>query len=279
MIDSHLHFWDPRQLEYFWLTSDQPDALRQAHLPAMLEAQMRLSGVTQGVYVQASHDPRENLWALELAREYPWIAAVVGWLDLTDAALEAQLQLPLRDPRFRGVRHLTHAIADPEWLLRPDVQRGFAVLEAHGLSVDLVLEPQQLQIAARVVAAFPNLQFILDHLGNPPFDERQERWTDDLRRLAQLPNLSAKVSGLLTRLPPGLPTEQASESLRLTVALAFEEFGAQRLMYGSDHPVSAVKTPYTATLETIRAALPALEADAFWAGTAQRVYRLPSGGA
>ena len=277
MIDTHLHFWDSSQLEYFWLTPDQPDALRQAHLPSMLETQIHASGVTQAVYVQASHDPRENIWALELARAHPWIAAVVGWLDLTHPALEMRLQPLLRDPRFKGVRHLTHAITDPKWLLRPDVQRGLAVLEAYGLSLDLVLEPQQLKLAARVVNAFPRLAFVLDHLGNPPFDHRQSAWADDLRRLAQYPNLSAKVSGLLTRLPLELPPEQASESLRLAVALAFEEFGAQRLMYGSDHPVSAVKTPYSATLETIRAALPAFEtaaASAFWAATAQRVYRL-----
>ena len=274
MIDTHLHFWDSSQLEYFWLTPDQPESLRRAHLPAMLEAQIRACGITQAVYVQASHDPRENAWALELARKYPWIAGVVGWLDLTDPALEMQVKRLSLEPRFKGVRHLTHAIPDPDWLLRPDVQRGLAVLEAHGLSLDLVLEPQQLKLAARVVDAFPRLEFVLDHLGNPPFDDRQDAWADDLRRLAQYPNLSAKVSGLLTRLPLEL---DALESLQAVVALAFEEFGASRLMYGSDHPVSAVKTPYAVTLETIRSALPMLEArdaNAFWSGTAQRLYRL-----
>ena len=273
IIDSHVHFWDSAQLEYFWLTPSEDQWLRQTHLPATLEPQRQVAGVTGGVYVQASHDPRESAWALALAADSPWIRGVVGWLDLTADSLEPQLLPLLRNQLFKGARHLTHAIADPEWLLRADVGRGLSRLETHRLSFDLVLNPSQLRIAARVVSAFPQLQFVLDHLGNPPFDDQHQRWVDDLRRLAQLPNLSAKVSGLLTR----LPADQPLEHLRQTVALAFDEFGAARLMYGSDHPVSAVQSPYAAMLATIRQALPPLEADAasaFWSGTASRVYGL-----
>ena len=274
VIDSHLHFWDPERIDYFWLGPSLPTLCRAVALDE-LEPQRLASGVTRGVFIQASHDPRELDWVLRELERFRWVQGVVGWLDLGAQGLETQARAALKDPRFKGVRHLTHDVPDAHWLARSDVGAGLSVLEGLGLSFDLVLRPEQLPLAAEVMERYPGLNVVLDHLGNPPLSGDLNTWARDLTALAALPNLTAKVSGLLT----GLKAGQDHTPLREAVHLAFGVFGARRLMYGGDWPVATLAASYRDTLETLRALLPPLlpgEEQAFWAGTASRVYRLDS---
>lgn len=275
IIDSHLHFWNPERIDYFWLGPSTPTLCRTVDLDE-LEPQRLAAGVTRGVFVQASHDPRELGWVLRELERFPWVRGVVGWLDLTAQNLEIQARAALKDARFKGVRHLTHDVPDAHWLARSDVGAGLNVLETLGLSFDLVLRPEQLSLAAEVMGQHPGLNVVLDHLGNPPLRSGDlNTWARDLTALAALPNLTAKVSGLLT----GLETGQDHTPLREAVHLAFGVFGARRLMYGGDWPMATLAASYQNTLETLRALLPPLlpgEEQAFWAGTASRVYRLSS---
>ncbi|WP_309572237.1 amidohydrolase family protein [Deinococcus sp.] len=273
IVDTHVHCWNPRQIEYFWLDSAD-ESLRRVVTLAELEPQRLAAGVAWAVFVQASHDVRELPWVLEELNAFPWVRGVVGWIDLTaPSGLEAA-QGALLDPRLCGVRHLTHDIPEGDWLARDDVNAALAAMPGLKLSVDLVLRPQQLPLAAEVVADHPTLTVVLDHLGNPPLaDGDLHAWSHDLAALAALPNVSAKVSGLLTLLRPG----QDRAPLRQAVAHAFDVFGPERLMYGGDWPVSTQSAHYQTTLDTLRSALPPLntvQAQAFWAGTADRIYRL-----
>lgn len=273
IVDSHVHFWNPEKVDYFWIEGADESLQRVVTLDE-LESPRRAAGVTHGVFVQASHDSRELPWVLAELSAFPWVCGVVGWLDLTnpngiDAAHDALL-----DQRCKGVRHLTHDIPEGDWLARGDVNRSLAALPGLGLSLDVVLRPEQLALAAEVISEHPTLTVILDHLGNPPLaDDDLRAWTSDVSTLAALPNVSAKVSGLLTRMRPG----RESGPLRQAVATAFELFGPARLMYGGDWPIATLAADYQTTLDTLRSALPPLDsvqAQAFWAGTADRTYRL-----
>ena len=273
MVDTHVHFWDPAALDYFWLTPSEPRALQRAFLPDELESQRITAGVTHGVYVQVGHDPRENDWILEVTRAYPWIRGIVGWLDLRATDLASQIKRVTRDPRFKGVRHLMHAIDDPNWLTRKDVQAGLEIVADHGLSLDLVLRADQLEMVADVIAAHPRVSFVLDHTGNPPFHGDLERWRTNIKQLVTLPNLVCKISGLLTGFN-GVPDLAL---LRETIQFGFATFSMNRVMFGGDWPVSTLAAPYQRTLEIMREAVGSLapsDARAFWSENAARVYRL-----
>jgi L-fuconolactonase len=273
MVDTHVHFWNPAALEYFWLTPTQPSALRRAFVPEELEGQRLTAGVTHGVHVQVGHDVRENDWVLEVTRAHPWIRGIVGWLDLRAPDLESQIECVTKDVRFKGVRHLTHAIDDGNWLTRPDVQAGLETVADHGLSVDLVLRADQLEMVFEVIAAHPRVPFVLDHMGNPPFNGDLERWRVNLARLAALPNLCCKISGLLT----GFEGAPDLGLLRETIHFGFRVFSMRRVMFGGDWPVSTLAAPYPRTVQIVReavGALPEPEARAFWSDNAVRVYRL-----
>ena len=70
---------------------------------------------------------------LAQAAAYEWIGAVVGWVPLYAHKLAEQaLERYMADPHFRGVRHLNHEEADPDWLARPEVIDGLGILEERG---------------------------------------------------------------------------------------------------------------------------------------------------
>lgn len=262
VVDTHVHFWHPEQLDYFWLEEGNP--FRCPMLPEALEDERRAAGVVAGVYVQASHDPRENAWALELARRVGWIRGVVGWLDLT-----APLERPT-DPLFKGVRHLTHAVPDAQWLRRADVGHSLDRLAAWDLSVDLVVHPEQLADVWLTVQEHPGTTFILDHLGNPPLEGDLSQWKEDLGRVAALPNVAVKLSGLLTRFSGPVDETRLAEA----VGHGLRAFGPGRVMFGGDWPVSTLKAPYALTLKTLADAAGGLADARLWRDNACHYYRL-----
>ncbi len=267
MIDAHVHFWNPADLGYFWL---EPDSrLYRAYLPEDLDAERLAMGVDGAVFVQASHDPRENAWALALTEDCPWLLGVIGWVDLERPDLTERLKPLARHPRFCGLRHLVHAEPDERWLLRPSVGAGLEVLAEHGLIFDLVVRPEQFRHLPSVGRAHPQLSFVLNHLGQPT-PEHLSQWARNLERLAQSPNVTAKISGL--------PEAVADRAVRI----ALETFGADRLMLGGDYPVCTLSAPYSATLRTLLETLGRLESGSIESGSiqsicstnAQRIYGL-----
>lgn len=233
-VDAHVHVWtraiDPQP----WIDPVTMAAIDRDFAVGDLVDQLDAVGATSAVVVQSINSAAETgrLLALPVDR----VAGVVGWLDLT-GDVPAQLAGFTDHERRRlvGVRHLAHLDPDPAWLGRHDVRRGLASLGRAGLPFDLVLRPSQLRLAADTAAAVPDVRFVLDHLGNPPFagDARAD-WETSLRALAELPNVVAKLSGVATAL--GRPAWSAA-TCRAVVAIAIEAFGADRVMYGSDWPV------------------------------------------
>jgi L-fuconolactonase len=262
-VDAHLHLLDPAALPYFWL--EPSNALHRAFLPEDFEAIRHANGIGRAVFVQASHSPLETPWALALAARTPWLAGVVGWVNLEAPDVETQLEVWRVDPTFKGVRHLAHTEADPRWWLRPAVQRGVAVLERHGLSLDIVVRPERLRVVAELAARFPALTVVLDHLGNPGDDLKT--WRADLERLGALPNVSAKLSGL---------AHLSDKPLETVVGAALEVFGETRLLYGGDWPVSAQQRTYGDELTRLRGCLEGcgVRGAGVWCDNAVRVYAL-----
>ena len=264
MIDSHVHFWNPNDLDYDWLEATSP--LYRAFLPTDYEPGREACGVSGAVFVQASHDPRENAWAFELADRFEWLLGVVGWVDLEAEDVRITLEHLSQHRRFKGVRHLVHNEADERWLLRPKVGAGLEALGELGLSFDLILRPEQFQYAPGVVAAHPELLFVLDHLGSPTGETLRD-WARTLERLAGHANVTAKISGL--------PRNIA----RHAISIALETFGSNRLMLGGDYPICTLELLYATALTTMLEALRGLAPNGLHSITtakAAHVYRLSS---
>ncbi len=259
-----------------WLAQPGLDVLRRSFLAPDYAAVAAAAGVTASVVVQTVDLPEETPELLAVAADSDVIAGVVGWVDLTAADVAERLaSFGDTGARLVGIRHQVQSEPDPGWLVRPDVLRGLAAVAGAGLVYDLVITAGQLPAAIAAAEAVPDLRFVLDHLGKPPIAAGDlEPWATDLRGLAALPNVVAKLSGLVTEAEVG---HWQTASLRPYAEVALECFGADRLMYGSDWPVCTVAAGYDEVLATAReltSGLSAAERDAVFAGTAARVYGL-----
>ncbi|HEX7893142.1 MAG TPA: amidohydrolase family protein, partial [Terriglobales bacterium] len=122
-IDAHQHFWKYRADEYGWI-DDSMSALRRDFLPDDLEPELKRAGFDACVAVQAQHSVSETEWLLSLAEQNPFIAGVVGWVDLRAEDASQQLARLAKNPKLLGVRHVVQGEPDDRFLLRPDFLRG-----------------------------------------------------------------------------------------------------------------------------------------------------------
>ncbi|TDC64293.1 amidohydrolase [Micromonospora sp. KC207] len=279
IIDAHHHLWRPER-GYDWLDAPGLEVIRRPFTPQDLTTELAAAGVHGTVLVEGGRcHPDEAAEFLGYAADTPAILAMVAWLDVAagDVAATVGRYRRLRGGEFLvGVRSQVQGEADPDYLDRPDVRRGLAEIGAAGLVFDLVIRADQLPAAARAARAVPQLRFVLDHLGKPRIDEGEaglRSWRGPLAALAANPNVTGKLSGLVTEAGP----DWSPDELRPFVEAAIEEFGPERLMFGSDWPVCLLRSDYPGVRRALTAALPPLSAQdrhEIFAGTAVRAYDL-----
>lgn len=242
-IDAHQHFWQlSRPFNYDWLREPRHARIGRDYLPADLRPHLDAVGIQHSVFVQTQHDMAENRWALELAAQNDFVAGVVGWIDLASPACEEQLLEFKNEPKFVGARHIVQGEPDDDFIVRPDVLRGLSVLEKHRVPFDLLFYARHLRHAAPLARRFPSLPLVIDHLAKPHIrDGRLDDWLPALAAAAACPNVSCKLSGMITEADW---QHWKPADLRPYVHAALDLFGPERLMFGSDWPVCELAGSY-----------------------------------
>jgi L-fuconolactonase len=277
IIDAHQHVWDPGRARYDWLTPDLAPINRPIGFDELRPA-LRRAGVQATVLVQSADNAEDTALMFEVAEQNREIAAVVAYVPLERPAEAArQLESLRQNPLVVGVRNLIHDIPDPDWLLRPDVDDGLGVLEDADVTFDLVsVLPRHLEHAETIAAKHPRLRIVIDHLSKPPIGlENRGPWWALIERAAASPMVHAKVSGLYSATADS--GAWTTDSVRPYLQRALEVFGANRLMYGGDWPISLLSGGYDrvwAGLSHLFAELKGPERDAILGGTAESFYRI-----
>ena len=272
-IDAHQHFWIFNPKEYEWI-DDSMAQLRRDFLPSDLVVELERGGYAGSVAVQARQSIEETQWLLQLADQNPNILGVVGWVDLCSPGARSQLEMYASHPKLVGIRHIVQSEPDDRFLLRPDFLRGVGLLEEFDLAYDILIYPRHLPVAAEFVERFPRHRFVLDHMAKPPIRSRQiDAWAEGLRRLAGFRNVFCKLSGLVTEADLHWKAEDVTPYLDV----AFEAFGAHRLMIGSDWPVCLVAGSYQTVMNLVQnylAGCSSEERAAILGGNARKFWRL-----
>ena len=279
VIDAHLHLWNTERLRYEWLQRPENAAINRTFGFEDFRSRAAAAGVDRAVLVQADDSAADTEAMFEVAAAHPEIAGVVAWvpLDRPDEAA-ARLDRLQRRPGFAGIRTLIHDQPDPDWLLRPSVAGGLALLERRGIPFDVIsVLPRHLSHVPVLSERHPALRMVLDHLAHPPLAHADTRagpgeWRALITTAASNPLVFAKVSGLY---PPD--PAWTAEDLRGVVEFAFELFGPDRLMFGSDWPVAELGGGYVKVrteLAKLFEQLSPAGRDAVLGGTATRFYAL-----
>jgi L-fuconolactonase len=276
VIDAHHHLWDPGRRRYPFLEAESVAAIRGPYTVDDLRS-VTAGRAERTVLVQTVAEPAETVEFLATAaKSGGLIAGVVGWVDLTAPDLAERLAALRAGPggeRLVGIRHQVQDEPDPQWLTRPEVLRGIRAVAAAGLAYDLLVLVPQLPAAIEVAREVPEARFVLDHLAKPGIAAGDwEPWAGGLAGLAALPNVTAKLSGLVTE---ARWDDWDAGRIGRYVGHALDVFGPARLMYGSDWPVCLLAAGYPEVFELageLTAGLSAAERDEVFGGTAIRVY-------
>ncbi|RZJ97045.1 MAG: amidohydrolase [Brevundimonas sp.] len=265
VIDAHVHLWRIGQHGCVWPGPDLP-TIHRDFTPEDYLAIARRHGVTGAVLVQSQEDDADTEHLLEIAEAHDWARGVVGWVDVTreDAAdrIAALAGRPLV-----GLRPMLQD-RPPEWILQADCDAAIGALIDHDLALDALVKPQHLGPLDRFARRWPELRIVLDHGGKPTIGRDLGSWRDDVRRLADRPNLTCKLSGLLTE----TSDDATPEDLAAVVETLLDAFGPDRLMWGGDWPVLTLAGDYAEWLTLCRNLIPERDHGAVFGQTAARVY-------
>lgn len=280
IADTHIHTWNFDKASYLWLEGNT-SILNRTYNIDEIETERQQAGITAGVLVQAANNLEDTDWMLEVAQNTDWIKGVVGWLPLTDTRQTQQLleDKYLKNSYFKGVRHLIHDEADPQWLLQPSVIESLQLLAAHDISYDVVgILPAHIQTVLKVSEAVPGLRMVFDHLNAPPVRSQQQfgEWGELMKTAASNPGFHAKISGLGTVAADS--DNWTKEDLKPYVSFIIENFGTDRCLCGGDWPVSLLAGSYTKTWSTYKELINELltkeEAEKVFYKNAARFYKL-----
>lgn len=239
-IDTHTHFYDPtRKQGVPWPKPDEK-LLYQPHYPAQFGALTAPLNIVGTVVVEASPWVEDNQWILDLAKDHPAIVGFIGNLKLGQPEFAAQLKRFSANPLFRGLRLGEKAIA--EGLGQSAFERDLQRLGERQFTLDVLGGATMLPHLPRIARLAPGLRIVIDHLPFAVWDNDPAAMKAALAEVARLPQVYAKVSNVVRRTDGRVITDLAVYRPRLDVL--WELLGVDRLVFGSNWPVSNLVAPY-----------------------------------
>lgn len=277
-VDTHQHLWVMSERAYDWITPDY-GVLNNDFRPEDVNDDVKKAGVTATVLVQAADTYDDTFYMLSVARAHDHVRGVVGWVPL-NKPVEARESLDLlsHNKYIKGYRNLTHTYADPRWILQPSVKETLTDIAKRDLALDMVsVNSDHSRAIVELADNNPSLRIVVDHMAKPNIAEKQwDDWASDMTELAKRPNVYVKHSGLNTASGQGW----TASDWQPYVDHCLEKFGSNRMMMGSDWPVSLLAGDFVgvwaAQMETI-SKLSQSEQEDICYRTAQHFYKLDLG--
>ncbi|MBT4286338.1 MAG: amidohydrolase family protein [Deltaproteobacteria bacterium] len=238
IIDTHLHLWDPKNIDYPWL-QDLPILNRAYLLPEYID-NTRAANVEGMVFIQCEADfaqaMKEAKWVVDLAKQESRIKGIIPWAPLEKGEgchlyLDELKQMPL----IKGVRRIIQFESDLQFCLYPGFVKGVQMLTEYNFSFDICISPDQLKNTIKLVEQCPEVNFVLDHIGKPDIKGQVfEPWQSELKMLSGFPNVWCKISGLVVE---ANIEHWTKEDLKPFIKHVINCFGVDRVMFGGDWPV------------------------------------------
>ena len=240
MIDAHCHFWRLNQNDCTWPPPELA-AIHRDFLPAAWRDEAEPLGIDAAIVVQSQPSPRDTGWLLELARDHACIAGVVGWVDFAAPGAPARIAALARDRKLRGLRPMLQDLPEDDWLLRADLAPAIEAMIAHDLCLDALVRPRHLSHLVHFAENHPALRIVLDHAAKPDITHGAlDPWRARIAELAALPQVTCKLSGLVTE----AGGDWRPDDLQPFVEHLLATFGPRGLLWGSDWPVVNLASGY-----------------------------------
>jgi len=273
IIDTHQHFWNYDPKIHDWINEDM-QAIQKDFLPANLAIVLKENKVEACISVQAEQSIQETDFLLAQGKANNFIQGVVGWVDICDLKMEQALEKYATEKLLKGFRHILQA--EPKgFMLQESFIQGLKKLQANNYTYDLLIYAHQLKEANEMVKHLPTLPIVIDHIAKPNIKAGEiEDWKKEIKQIAQNPNVYCKISGMSTE---ANWESWTMDDLKPYLDLVVAAFGTNRIMFGSDWPVSLVASTYSKWLNTVQNYFNTFnlnEQEAFFANNAIKFYKL-----
>jgi len=245
IIDTHTHFYDPSRKEGVPWPGKGDKQLFRTVLPAEYKKLTEPLGVTGTVIVEASPWVEDNQWILDLAEKDRFIVGFVGNLSPGTPDFGKHLDRFAKHPKFRGIR-ISHSavktgLSDPKFL--SDIGK----LADHDLELDINGGPDMLPDIARLARAVARLRIVINHVANVRIDGNAPpaAWIKGMEDCAKSPLVYCKVSALVEGGRKEVGHSPAEVEFYTPILdSVYSIFGEDRLVYGSNWPVSVRYAEY-----------------------------------
>lgn len=276
LVDTHQHLWDLRQFPYSWCAGIP--ALNRTFVLDDYRAASAGTGITKTVFMECDVDDPHQLGEAQhiqrLADADPLICGIVASGRPESDGFRAHLEALAKLPKIRGLRRVLHVVRD-DLCLEPRFAENVRLLSDFGLTFDVCALPRQHANIRTLVERCPKVTFIVDHVGVPEVKNRMEEpWRSGLTRLAELPNVNCKISGLVAYADAASWTV---DNLRPYFEHAVACFGWDRLVWGGDWPVCTLSAPLARWVEATHALTASATAEQrakLYHRNAERIYRV-----
>ena len=278
LLDTHQHLVYREKASYGW-TKD---------IPPLAEGNFTLDDyktLTEGLGVGGTlfmetgvDDPdyqQETRFVKSLAdnSDNEMIGLISSIRPESDEAFETWLEETI-EMGVVGYRRILHVM--PDDTSQSDIfRKNVRKIGVSGKTFDICFLPGQLPIACELAKACENTKLILNHCGVPDIaGNGLDPWRQDIKALAQIPNVICKLSGLMAYCAPGT---SSLETIEPYVDHVLNCFGPNRMVWGSDWPVVNLAKglpEWIAVTRKILGKLSVDEASSIAYGTAQIVYKV-----
>lgn len=252
LIDTHIHLYDTtRDQQVTWPPEDD-DVLYKPHLPDEFTATATSAGVTGVVIVEASLELDDNRWVLDLVKDDELYIGLVGNIDVNRTDFAERLKELSADARFVGVRA---RCADPVDFTDDQVLSNLRNLAEAGMTLDYLTNGggiPGIETIEKVATAIPDLRIVVNHCLGYDFDGEPPplEWIEAVKKLARHENVYCKISGLFQRSVPQ-PAPQNVDFYASVLDVIWDAFGTERLIYGSNWPVTKHTGSYRSFLKVV----------------------------
>ena len=278
IIDSHVHIWDTRKLNYPWLRD-----IQTLNRPFLLEDFKKASSsvkIESIVFMQCETEfaqaMDEEEWINELGYSEPLIKAIIPWAPIESGdSARAYLDKLKPNPLIKGVRRLIQSEPNMEFCLQSGFVKGLKILSEYDFTFDICISHLQLFNTIKMIQQCQETFFVLDHIAKPDIKNLVfEPWKSEIRRAAQLPNLVCKISGMVTE---ANHKNWTKEDLKPYIEHVIECFGFDRVMFGGDYPVVTLAAKYQQWIDALDSALKGCsknELQKLYRENAKRIYKI-----
>ena len=260
IIDCHIHLWDaprnealtPAGYGRFTRTTGGsvqmvPVSFVDCRSPAELAlAHMDWLGIDRAVVVQEWLDGRQDDYLAAVAREHADRLWICGLLDGRDPdGAPRYVEHMAEELGFHGLK-VTAAHFQDTRLDDARFMRTWQRCAELGVRVVAHLAPGRRMVdpVATIATTFPDLIFVVAHLGLPPHADWHEQ-----AALAIRPNVFLDASGLTALFAAeGYPFPGAQQAVKE----ALDIVGPGKIMWGSDYPRCIVDVSYKEILDLFR---------------------------